>query len=102
MEKLIIQKLNKTFEEAYYEQDGIEYWLARELQDLLGYSEWRNFQKVIEKAIESCVTSGNKAVDHFVDVNKTIAMPKGASKQIDDIMLECFAGVGKTLISQSN
>lgn len=44
MEKETIVKLNKRFEEYAYVQDGIEYWLARELQVLLGYSEWRNFQ----------------------------------------------------------
>ncbi|OFX54768.1 MAG: hypothetical protein A2046_00535 [Bacteroidetes bacterium GWA2_30_7] len=75
MEKEIIIKLNKTFEEAAYEQDGIEYWLARELQNLLGYSEWRNFLNAIEKAKQSCETSGQQAIDHFVDINKTIAMP---------------------------
>jgi DNA-damage-inducible protein D len=91
MEKETILKLNKSFEEYAYQQDGIDYWLARELQELLGYAEWRNFLNVIDKAKIACDTSGNKIADHFVDVNKTIAMPKGAEKQVDDIMLTRYA-----------
>lgn len=91
MEKNTITKLNKTFEEYAYEQDGIEYWLARELQELLGYADWRNFLNAINKAKESCETSGEAVSDHFVDVTKTISMPKGASKDVPDIMLTRYA-----------
>ena len=91
MEKDTIGKLNKRFEEYAYEQDGIEYWLARELQELLGYSDWRNFSNALNKAKESCKSTGEEASDHFVDVNKTIPMPKGAFKDIPDIMLSRYA-----------
>ncbi len=91
MKKETINSLNKTFEEYAYQQDGIDYWLARELQELLGYSDWRNFLNAIDKAKESCKTTGEEASDHFVDVNKTIPMPKGAEKIIDDIMLTRYA-----------
>ena len=91
MEKEMISKLNKNFEECAYEQDGIDYWLARELQGLLGYAEWRNFSNAIDKAKESCKTSGEVVSNHFVDINKTIPMPKGAEKIIDDIMLTRYA-----------
>ncbi|MBU0488590.1 MAG: DNA damage-inducible protein D [Bacteroidetes bacterium] len=91
MEKEIIQKLNKSFEEASYEQDGIEYWLARELQNLLGYSDWRNFLNAVDKAKHSCETTGQQVIDHFVDVTKTIPMPKGATKDVPDIMLTRYA-----------
>jgi len=91
MKKETIIKLNKTFEEYAYEQDGIEYWLARELQELLGYTDWRNFFNAIEKAKHSCETSGQQVLDHFVDINKTIPMPKGAEKEIPDIMLTRYA-----------
>jgi DNA-damage-inducible protein D len=91
MEKDTIQKLNKTFDEYAYEQEGVEYWLARELQELLDYSQWRNFENVIEKAKIACKNSGNEVSDHFADVSKTIPMPKGAEKQIEDIMLTRFA-----------
>ena len=80
MDRQIIIKLNKSFEETAYEQNGIEYWLARDLQVLLEYDEWRNFSKVIDKAKISCMNAGQNPADHFVDVNKTIPMPKGAAK----------------------
>jgi DNA-damage-inducible protein D len=71
--------------------DGIEFWFARDLQHLLGYSEWRNFQKVIIKSKITCEATGNLIDDHFVGANKTIKMPKGATKEIDDLMLTRYA-----------
>jgi DNA-damage-inducible protein D len=91
MDTQIIIKLNKSFEESAYQENGVEYWLARDLQMLLEYDEWRNFSKVIDKAIISCKNAGQNPTDHFVDVNKTIPMPKGASKDIDDYMLTRYA-----------
>jgi DNA-damage-inducible protein D len=82
----------KTFEEIKHLTDeGMEFWYARELQKVLEYSEWRNFNKVLDKAKTACENSDNTVVDHFVDVNKTIDMPKGAKKKIDDIMLSRYA-----------
>jgi len=91
MEKQTITKLNSSFEESAYEQDGVEYWLARELQELLGYADWRNFLNAVDKAKESCKTSGEADSNHFVDVTKTIPMPKGASKDVPDMMLTRYA-----------
>ena len=91
MEKDTITKLNKRFEEYAYEQDGIEYWLARELQELLEYTQWRNFESVIAKAKIACENSGNAISDHFADISKTILMPKGASKEVPDFMLTRYA-----------
>jgi len=91
MKKEIIVQLNKTFEASVYAQNGIEYWMARDLQKLLGYIDWRNFLLVIEKAKIACSNAGQNAGDHFVDVNKTIPMPKGAEKDIQDIMLSRYA-----------
>ncbi len=87
MEKAIITRLNKSFEESAYAQDGIEYWLARELQELLGYADWRNFLNVVNKAMESCETTGEAVSEHFVEVTKTIPMPKVASKEVPDMVL---------------
>lgn len=87
MKKETITKLNKSFEEYAYEQDGIEYWLARELQKLLDYTQWLIFLNVVDKVKESCKTTGEAVSDHFADVSKTIPLPKGAEKTIDDIML---------------
>jgi len=86
-----IKTLFIQFEQASGEFNGIECWSARELQNLLGYSKWENFSKVIEKAKESCVNAGEKITDHFPDVRKTIPMPKGAEKEIDDILLTRYA-----------
>jgi DNA-damage-inducible protein D len=71
MERRTISKLTKHFEEYAYEEEGIEF--ARELQFLLGYTEWRNFLKVVEKAKESCKTADNAVSDH--GVNRMVAMP---------------------------
>ena len=91
MEKELIVKLNQNFEQAAFVQDGVEFWFARDLQQLLDYAEWRNFVQVIDKAKIACLNSGQKMSDHFVDVNKTIPMPKGASKEIGDMMLTRYA-----------
>lgn len=91
MEKITIARLNKQFEEYAYEQEGIEYWLARELKELLGYTEWRNFLNAVNKAKESCKTSGEEVSNHFVDVNKMVLLGSGSERQVDDIMLTRYA-----------
>jgi len=84
MEKQIITKLTKNFEDYAHQEKGITFWFARDLQNLLGYDKWENFLNAIEKAKEACKNYGQDILDHFPGVRKTIAMPKGATKEISD------------------
>ena len=91
MQKEIIVKLNKTFEESAFEQGGVEYWMARDIQRLLDYTEWRNFLLVIGKAKIACANSKQDIANHFVDVNKMVKLSSESERQIDDIMLTRYA-----------
>lgn len=91
MKKEIIDQLYSAFEQAALEIDGVECWSARELQVLLGYSKWENFANVIAKAKTACEKVGHSVLEHFPDVRKTIPMPKGAEKEIDDYLLTRYA-----------
>jgi len=76
MENELITSLTETFEAHAQVTDGsVEYWLARDVQQLLGYSEWRNFTNSIIKAKTACEVSGHVVQDHFVDVNKMGILP---------------------------
>lgn len=87
-----VQVLTETFEgHAQQTESGVEYWLARDVQHLLGYTEWRNFGQVISKAKTACEVSGHRVADHFVGVNKMVQLGSGSERDIDDIMLTRYA-----------
>lgn len=86
-----IKHLFNQFELAASEIEGVECWSAREMQRLLGYSKWENFEKVIQKAKDACFNAGENVMNHFPDVRKTIPMPKTAEKEIADIALTRYA-----------
>ncbi|MDR2206197.1 MAG: hypothetical protein LBE36_08605 [Flavobacteriaceae bacterium] len=80
MKKEFIAELFKKFEEACYDFEGVECWSARELQNILGYSQWRNFKNVIEKAEKSCEQAKEKITDHFAEFSKMVEIGSGARK----------------------
>jgi len=86
-----IKSLFVQFEQASATIEDIECWLARDLQKLLGYSQWRNFENTIGKAKEVCKNAGENMAYHFADVSKVIEAGKGAHHEIDDILLTRYA-----------
>ena len=83
---------NKTFDEIkHIDENGIEFWYARELQLVLEYKHWRRFEQVINKAKEACKNSDINAFEHFADVGKMIKKPKEAEKEIEDYKLTRYA-----------
>ena len=93
MDKNIIVKLHSSFEDMVQvnPETGTEFWCARDLQMLLGYSQWRNFAAVIDRAITACETAGYDPRDHFAHISKMVDLGSGSQREIDDIALTRYA-----------
>ena len=88
-----LEKINETIFESikHVDEDGNEYWYARELQKVLEYTEWRKFVGVIKKAINSCKASNYVTSDHFVGADKMINLGKGGQRKVSDYKLSRYA-----------
>ena len=88
----VVQALTLTFEgHAQRTDGGVEFWLARDLQHLLGYTKWDNFLNVVSKAKTACEVSGRAVADHFADVGKLVDLGSGSQREVDDLMLTRYA-----------
>lgn len=91
MKRELIAELFEKFERASHVINGVECWSARELQEILHYTEWRNFLKVIDKAKIACHNAGESDPDHFVEINKMVELGSGSQRAVQDIALTRYA-----------
>ena len=92
MKNEIIESFTDNFDtHSQTTGNGVEFWFARDLQHLLGYSDWRNFNQVISKAKISCEASNHKPSDHFVEANKMVVLGSNSQREIQDVMLTRYA-----------
>ena len=92
MKSELVRTLTENFEaHAQHTESGIEFWLARDIQHLLGYSKWENFLNVVSKARTACEISGHAVENHFPDVRKMVDLGSGSQREVDDIMLTRYA-----------
>ena len=93
MSKEMEKTYNKRFEEIKHtDETGMEFWYARELMPILQYSNWQNFEKIINKAKTSCENSKINVLDHFTDINKMVQIGSGAERKQQDYKLTRYAG----------
>lgn len=103
MHRDLITKLFRSFEDIAHREADIEYWLARELQELLGYAKWSNFEQVIDKARDACRNAGHAPEDHFADVGKMVfggvaGVAACVARLVDDLLEVAPLGVAEQFL----
>lgn len=92
MKSELVHSLTTNFEaHAQHTDSGVEFWLARDIQFLLGYTKWDNFLHVISKAKTACEVSGHNVLDHFAGVGRMVDLGSGSQREVDDLMLTRYA-----------
>jgi DNA-damage-inducible protein D len=91
MKQELIATLHRSFEDAVHVEDGVEFWLARELQLLLGYARWQRFEGVLADAKMACERAGGAVDDHFTDAGKMVSLGSGSTRRVQDVALTRYA-----------
>jgi len=91
MESQLVEQLHNSFEKIAQIKDGVTFWYARDIQPLLDYSRWENFENIIEKAKTACHVSGESVENHFREITKMVAIGSESHRQINDLMLTRYA-----------